>query len=1545
MSIFFENSFTEQVKMREAHIMFMWSVVFKNGYYEHFLSNENNRAAITTEIPATVSGLDENIFLSAEVWDNKWNFLENRCISFEGDKKTVPLLDDLQIKCTVRESSEPFVVLVSEITDAYTSFKKYKTPSSLKIGREADNDICLSDQLVGRHHASFEVNNGICTLTDTSINGTFINSLRVKPNVKHTLEFGDSVWIYGLKIVFLGDYIAVNNPAETMAIQRIKSVESLTSEQSATALPDTYFQRSPRTVTRLDTEPVAIDTPPSPQQARRQPLLLTIGPALTMVIPMAAGMLFMLLGTQAMGGTPSPFLFMGIVTSSTAAVLGVFWALMNVRHARRAEADAEEKRKSAYKSYIERICNTLEERQNHNRDVLNAMYPSAETCFTFTQPKILRLWERNVNHADFLTVRLGMGTRRSPNEIQLGKESFTLTDNDMAEEPRKVKAKYDKLRNVPVCISLLEHRLVGILAKNENTSAEIARIIATQLAACHSYSDLRMIFLYNAEQESEYSFARWLPHTWSEYGSLRMAACDKIGADEIFYDLSNVLRKRSESENQDNKVLPHYVVFVADSAIMEDEPMAKHFYDPQEAQGLSVILLYDKIGLIPNSCSVVIRRDDEYSGYYSLEDAFEGFEGVTFDSVPKEAMENFSRKLSGFRLREARQAGAIPDKLTYLEMYDAVSLEDIDVYRNWLENRTYESMRAVIGYRNADTPLYLDIHEKAHGPHGLVAGTTGSGKSEMLQTYILSLATRYHPHEVSFVLIDYKGGGMAQSFIGLPHITGIITNLGGNQTNRALAAINSEVKRRQTVFSSYSLKHIDEYIELYRGGSVSQPMPHLLIIADEFAELKKEQGNFVQELISIARVGRSLGVHLILATQKPSASVDDEIQSNSRFRLCLRVQDKQDSMDMIRCPDAASITIPGRGYFQVGNNELFESFQSGWSGAPYDPVAAKDGNKGEDVRMINLWGKRLLGKKRRASADSANTNTQLSAMVEHIRATAEEKQIEPLAPIWLPPLPERLVLQQNFEMQASSIEAQIGLADDPSGQRQMPLSLDLISTGHILVAATAGGGKTTFLQTLLYSLVTRYTPQDLHCYVLDLGSRSLGIFSTLPHIGGVAFDSDSDKIDKLISLLVKEVKRRKLRLAEKSIGTFKEYRQEYNDLPAILLVIDNYAAFTENYGRYDDTMISFSREAASLGMYMVITCVNANEVRGRIRQNFNFGIGLQLNDRFEYEDVLGMRLSFAPDDMPGRGLIRDGANVLEFQTALCVDAPNTAGINAAIRSQFESICANWNGATAAQIPQVPEDMSIGTIKALPAVREKIESGRYLPLGYDLKEATPLFIDFGETFCYTIGGAERTGKTTLLKALLVQAKEQKALCYVYDSPAEELKSFAQNQADGYMNTSESLFEFMRDTLIPEFMKRNKAKDVFLQNEQKDLDGYLASESKICLFINNMEAFCEAIYTSENDMKGFVEQMLTKGDNHMVYLFACVSNSDMISEWNSKPVMRKYISRKDGIHLGGAIDKQRIFSGFDVPPLESGKRLSAGIGHTVEQGMTKRVTTIR
>ena len=320
--------------------------------------------------------------------------------------------------------------------------------------------------------------------------------------------------------------------------------------------------------------------------------------------------------------------------------------------------------------------------------------------------------------------------------------------------------------------------------------------------------------------------------------------------------------------------------------------------------------------MLPMGCiKIIVLNADNKSGTRILSSNGEDSINFTYEEVSDEVASEIALKLSPVYIDEVSLESELTKNISLFELLNIVSVDDLNLKKRWEESEVYKSMAAPLGVKTKGEVVYLDLNEKHHGPHGLVAGTTGSGKSEILQSYILSMATFFHPYEVGFVIIDFKGGGMVNQFKDLPHLIGAITNIDGREITRSLLSIKAELRKRQELFAKAEVNHVDAYIKKYKAGEVDIPLPHLIIIADEFAELKAEHPDFMKELISAARIGRSLGVHLILATQKPSGVVDDQIWSNSKFKLCLKVQNKDDSNEVIKTPLAAEIKEPGRAIF------------------------------------------------------------------------------------------------------------------------------------------------------------------------------------------------------------------------------------------------------------------------------------------------------------------------------------------------------------------------------------------------------------------------------------------------------------------------------------------------------------------------------------------------------------------------------------------------------------------------------------------------------
>ena len=426
---------------------------------------------------------------------------------------------------------------------------------------------------------------------------------------------------------------------------------------------------------------------------------------------------------------------------------------------------------------------------------------------------------------------------------------------------------------------------------------------------------------------------------------------------------------------------------VFDSSLVEDIPFKRYMLDCDNNVGVSTVFYAERFNAIPKECSAIVQKEESYCGVYFKNENQNRFLHYLPDGISEDDYSAFVSSIAQLNTKADTKAIRIPERVNFLDAYQVGNISSLGILNRWNTNASDRSLAAIIGVRAGNEAFSLDIHEKYHGCHGLVAGTTGSGKSEFLQAYILSMMINFSPNEVNFVLIDFKGGDMARPFLKAPHLAATISNLSENTLYRALVSLEAEVKSRQRTINTAAQTlgvdklDINSYHRYFKERRIQQPLPHLIIVIDEFAQLKSQHPEFMAKLIDIAQVGRSLGIHLILATQKPSGVVDPQIWSNSRFKVCLKVTDKQDSLDMINHPEAAMIKLPGRAYVQIGYDEIFEQIQSGYSGADY---VAKDkyiDDESATVSLINAPGEKLRSVKDVPASISGTKKTQLEEIV------------------------------------------------------------------------------------------------------------------------------------------------------------------------------------------------------------------------------------------------------------------------------------------------------------------------------------------------------------------------------------------------------------------------------------------------------------------------------------------------------------------------------------------------------------------------------------
>lgn len=1481
--------------------------------------------------------------LTLEVWDESWFICSTPQLRISRNHLVV---DEEEIKegyiynGKIYETNFRFQIRVTRLGTEETYYTKYIIESNqkqIRLGSDISCQLVLHNSYVSRCHTVLFFQGGFWYIEDRSKNGTYLNGQRISQIQK--LTHGDRIIIMDYQIYFLGNVLAVNK--ERSVESHLPLAEKKKLFQSHQYPKRQWFSRSPRFIQPIDTEMIEIEGPPTVQLSKKVPLYLTIGPSLTMPIPILLMVLFNIVLAQSSGSGINSFSYFGMAISVIMfSALGIMWTMLRRNYDESCEIEIFEERDKAYKKYITQNENYIEEKKKKNKRILENIYLSSDFLLLELLKNSDILWNRNINHEDFLTIRIGTGPIKLPNEIRIPKQKFSVENDPLISLPAKVEKDNNFVEQMPKIFSLKKYKIVGVVG-DESFLYNMVNSMIIQVVALHSYIDVKTVFLMEAEQwEDRLNWVKWLPHTFDSEKRIRFIANSEDTWENVQQELVKEIKFREEMEKENtishdrNVYQQHFLIFVSNREVFNHSILYQYMISDKNF-GFTFILLYGQLSRLPNECRFILENTKTFHGAYQLNEAIGRNNMLHYEEVEKNRAEKFAKMLNQYVLQEMRQT-TLPESIDFLSMIGVGKIEQWDLIKHYKENRSYEGIRAWLGMMPGNRPMFLDIHEKKYGPHGLIAGTTGSGKSELIQTFILSLALNYHPSEVAFILIDYKGGGMAKIFEGLPHVAGMILDLeeenenaNRNQTRRTFLSIRSELKRREKIFNQYHVNHIDDYMRLYRKKKAKEPLPHLIIISDEFAELKKEQPEFIKELVSTARVGRSIGVHLILATQKPAGVVDDQIFSNSRFKICLRVQDKTDSNEMLRRPEAAFLSTTGRAYFQLGNNELFEIFQSGYSGADYEPKDRVSSADEEEAMMIRIDG--LPAAVSHEKKREKDVPSQIRVSIDYIKKITKQNKIMPVKQLWMPPLPEVLYLNEikkhDDNRNKMTILAFIGLIDDPERQNQRPLYLEFDNFSNLMIIGNQGCGKSTLIQTILYDLASEYTTNEVNFYIFDFSSGLLRNFGYSSHCGKVSSLEEEDAIVRTLKYLLNTMDERDKLFQHSGVGSYWEYKKmSSNPLPLIFFVIDNYFAFTESFEKYETDILKILRGGQRVGIQAIVSVNRMNDMKFRLRQNFTKILPLQLNDKMDYSEAVGGSLDGFTTQIKGRGLCKEDG-IFEFQAALSI-AKETEFER--IQTMTEEFKKNSNtNEKAKQIFVIPQGENYEEfISKLPEI--KLEKG--IPLGYEQEEIVPFYVNFSDFFCYLISGTTEKAVINVMKNFCNYFQKFEQSIYMVSFGANH---FGSKIKEIYRN-GDDIFHMLL-LLKNEFTRRNKwRKDYLKQNSSEKLYEALLQEFEPMYFIiEDFGAFLEIIYANHGEESYYpiTELFFREGKGLAIWFIAGIVSEKSVSAPYTL-AYKYFVEDKKGIHLGGKLNSQKLFD-CNLPIAKQTMRLEENIGCVMEK----------
>lgn len=648
--------------------------------------------------------------------------------------------------------------------------------------------------------------------------------------------------------------------------------------------------------------------------------------------------------------------------------------------------------------------------------------------------------------------------------------------------------------------------------------------------------------------------------------------------------------------------------------------------------------------------------------------------------------------------------------------------------------------------------------------------------------------------------------------------------------------------------------------------------------------MKSEQPDFMKELVSTARIGRSLGIHLILATQKPSGVVDDQIWSNSKFKLALKVQDRQDSNEILKTPDAADITLPGRAYLQVGNNEIYELFQSAWSGATYDIEGESLDNEDKTIYMINDYGQLQPINKDLSGLDDeepAETQTELEAVIDHIEDITERLNIPDIKRPWLPPLPEIVYQSELTETdfnklwtdQPKEVELILGLKDVPEDQYQGPMTLKLKQAGHIALIGSPGYGRTNFLHNVIFDVARHYRPDQAHMYLFDFGTNGLMPVSDVPHVADYFTVDQEDKIAKAIKQIHQIIAERKKLLSQERVINIDQYNKETGKtVPNVFIIIDNYDTVKESpfVEDYEEMMAKVTREGLALGVYIILTGSRSSAVKSSIFTNIKTRIALYLFENNELTNIIGSYKK-GVKDIKGRAAINDD-NFTQFQIAQPFEVKEGQTYNSCIKDEIAQMNEHYVGEYPAHIPMMPEKVLREELEAKYDFEKIILEDHKLPVGLDFEDVELVSLDVTKP---SILSAKVPKDLEILNdKIFVELEKLKTSATTILIDAEMNMSNKKDMVKSYYSSVEEL-KFIKQGFVVEIEKR--------------INGEKATDDIKVVFINNIKAFINSTGITEKDIK----LILSDGPKVNVYVIISSMYNDIIGTYDRETKLTRQI----------------------------------------------------
>lgn len=1173
--------------------------------------------------------------------------------------------------------------------------------------------------------------------------------------------------------------------------------------------------------------------------------------SMLMYLPMLASSAAMMLFFVRPGGGVTTYLAGGLMALSGVGMLVAGLGRGSGDRKRRLRGERRD-----YLRYLAQLRRRIGRLAEQQAKALAWVHPEPTALWSLTGTK--RMWERRPSNGDFAEVRIGTGSQRlsvslTPPQTKPVEDLEPLCASALR---RFVEAHWS-VPDQPSAIQLrgfarvLVHPRPTVLdgadagpddalpdhagpaspASADTDPADprrdLVRAMICQLASFHSPEDLRILVCASQEHRQDWEWVKWLPH------AQHPTAVDGAGAQRLivdsFPDLERLLdpafndRPRMDDPALPGKDEPYVVIVVDDVPVPLTARLA--------VSSVRNAILIDTSGSVRWSADpLTLRLRVDHDNVDLIGRAENGKETVTRlcrpDRMGVVHARTLARRLSPYRLASSVEAG---DALSVdLDLTALLGLGDprtFDPAAIQARRSRWDQLRVPIGISTGGTPVELDIKEAAQGgmgPHGMVIGATGSGKSELLRTLVLALAVTHSSEILNFVLVDFKGGATFLGLERLPHVSALITNLADELplVDRMQEALQGELQRRQELLRQAGYASLRDYEKARADGQPLAALPTLFLVVDEFSELLATKREFADLFVMIGRLGRSLGVHLLLASQRLDEGRMHQLESHLSYRIGLRTFSAIESRSVIGVPDAYELpAAPGNGFLRADTTTLVR-FKAAYVSAPMPTAARREQRAVARLTVVPYQVDHVPlpdavippPDPQPCAQDQDSGQRLLDVVVERLMGHG------PLAhQVWLPPLAQPPTLDDLLPplrgctgqgLLAEDVAGRgrlrvpVGITDRPLEQRRDLLVADLTGVGgHVGISGGPQSGKSTLVRTLLTSLALTHTPREVQFFCLDFGGGTLAGLAELPHMGGVTGRLDRERVTRTIAEVAGVLTRREVAFPAHGIDTMATFRRLRlsGELPPgaddgfgdIFLVVDGWSFLRQDFEALEGAFSQIATQGLNHGIHLVVTASRWSEIRPWLRDLLGSRFELHLGDPVESE--VGMRQAANVPAVPGRGLTREGVHFLSALPR--IDGQSRADdLNTAQHSLVQAVAAAWPGPVAPTVRMLPTRLEVEQLT-------EPSGNRHVVLGLDEQHLAPVLCDFDQQPHLMLFGEQGSGKTNLLHLIAGSITRRntaaQARFLVADSRRDLYNAVPLNHQIGYAVTAASLTELVAE----------------------------------------------------------------------------------------------------------------------------------------------------